>query len=63
MLRGAPATRAPAIAHGGLAAGVHVLHRPGCEGCVNDQQTYSGTPAVNALDRDRPARRAGAGPG
>jgi len=49
-----------AIAHGGLAAGVHVLHRPGCEdpGCVSDQHTYIGTPAANAQDRDRPARRA-----
>ncbi len=49
-----------ALAHGGLAAGVHVLHRPGCEdpGCVNDQHTYSGSPAANAQDRDRPARRA-----
>ena len=50
-----------ALAHGGLAAGVHVLHRPGCEdpGCVNDQHAYAGDATrANAGDRDRPPRRA-----
>ena len=49
-----------ALAHGGLAAGVHVLHRPGCEtpGCVNDQHAYAGDARANAGDRDRPPRRA-----